>query len=410
MPSIWKKGHNPDIIITLLNRFVNVTGSDVSFTGFHLIRELPILTRMVDASDLTHEDLASIVRSSLIEAAKKGKGTITQACLGREISRRTRQFMKLRPKDFILVTSISAKRGSFRISRSLSNSRIAFDVSTSRFAINDQSLLTRMKSALSGASRPDNYTNVVVSTTARSVHEAFEIAENRLCELRGIWNLLLNHNRRTIHFSVPLTPINRLLPGPFHTLHQPDGTVLPEVFWYEPNYRRPVKPVDFDGLDRGAILNREKKLRKLISGHPHQEFILRCLRRYATALDSCDFQRVFLDLWGLMETLTLTKHQSYDVTINRALFPFKAKDYVKANLRHLRECRNDLIHAAVPQYDTRDLAERTRDYVEVLLLCWINTFTEYTTSEEIALLLDAPRKKSTLQKRIHIYQDAMKHA
>ena len=52
--------------------------------------------------------------------------------------------------------------------------------------------------------------------------------------LRGMWNLRLNSAARSS--SGKRKPVNVLQLGPLHSLHEPNGELATDRYWYDANY------------------------------------------------------------------------------------------------------------------------------------------------------------------------------
>ena len=53
--------------------------------------------------------------------------------------------------------------------------------------------------------------------------------------IRALWKLVLNHGIRRVSLFQTGTPkpVNPILPGALHTLHEPGGALIKDVFWVE---------------------------------------------------------------------------------------------------------------------------------------------------------------------------------
>jgi hypothetical protein len=77
-------------------------------------------------------------------------------------------------------------------------------------------------------------THALAKVSARTPSAAFEEGQQSIDLLRGLWNYLLNFGTFPLFpVDIPMA-INRILPAPLHTLHASDGSLMPDVFWYEP--------------------------------------------------------------------------------------------------------------------------------------------------------------------------------
>lgn len=400
MPELWREHMNPDPILSRLNRAVRLGEGTVKVEDLTFLAEMAVLVRMLNIKDLALEDLSALVSTAVYSVALENRGQIARNTLEAALAKYIDTFRRRPEKKFAMVTSISVSPGSLRARRRVGGCTLLCDADTSRFPVKDETLLPKI-SPYASQVRVPHYAGVVVHVSARSLHEAFARSEERLCELRGIWNWLINFRRRTHYFGTLPNPINQVRLGPVHTLHEPDGALIPDRFWIDRHCETSLTPFDFS-TDKGKkVLEGEKRFRRKLARHAHRDFIWQCMRRYAQILDSAAFERAYAELWGLLETLTLTHRAHYDTTVRRAGFSWRDQTYARAELEHLRECRNDMVHAGTPQHDSYDLVCRLRKYCEQLLLLWMVEFGQYPT-DEVKLRLDAPRTEAALKRNIRI--------
>ena len=87
----------------------------------------------------------------------------------------------------------------------------------------------------------------------------------------------------------------------------------------------------------------EQKLRKLLSKIKYEKEITNAIIEYGRALDNRNWRTAFLRLWIVLEELTHTCSDGYKVTIRRASFVFKEREYHRQILNHLRDLRNSFV-------------------------------------------------------------------
>lgn len=222
---------------------------------------------------------------------------------------------------------------------------------------------------------------------------------------RAVWNLFLNH-RTTMRISFgKKKPVNAIRFGPIHTLHRPDGKLVSEVFWYEPDYIEPSNPYDIknDWSDLAKFL---KSIRSQLNHNPHADRMRAALIRYTRALDERNLTNAFLKLWSLLEYLTLTENDRYDITIKRTLFFFQEQDFHRQILEHLRTHRNNAVHLAAYSDDEQTLVFQLKGYVERMLLFQIKRLHQFKDIEEFRMFLDSPADPRILGERISVLRMA----
>lgn len=338
-----------------------------------------------------------IIHYSIDATAEKGK--ITPDTLIRNVSKKENDFLSLPLKKYVLATSLSFrcldllkrkifKEGRLTFSRKLPNN---FDLKPIIEIVNNQF----------GNRLPRNYTKVRISVDARSEMEAVDKAFDVIDLLRGIWNLYLNRGfRKTL--GAPQPPVNKILFGPVHTLHRKDGSLVnKEQYWFSSEYVKPIESKDIRG-NWNNIINFEKKyVRKKLKNHLYRNKIEMLLRRYSRSLDTWDLYTSFIHLWSLLEQLTSTEKVPYKETIKRTLFIFADKDYHRQILKHLKNYRNELVHAGYQTEKIETLVYQLKIYVENLFFFHISNRMGFSSVEEASEFLNLPPDINTIRTNIN---------
>jgi len=117
------------------------------------------------------------------------------------------------------------------------------------------------------------------------------------------------------------------------------------------------------------------------------------LDRYCRALDLVDLSRAFLELWGLLETLTgISPQDSHDKLVKRASFIW-ADEQRKTHeqvLYHLRRHRNSYVHAGEGANRTGAYLHQIRLYTEQMLLFHLRNSHHFSSMDGVARFLDLP--------------------
>lgn len=254
---------------------------------------------------------------------------------------------------------------------------------------------------------PSNYTRVMAYVKARSPAEAAERGLDAIDLLRASWNLSLNRGspwRKTL--SGQVRPINGIVLSPFHTVHNEDGDLATENFWYEPNYLRPVKVFN-EKSHFSNCLKFSKNLRECLSVLPYREEIEGALLRYVRALDSADMGDVFLRLWSLLEYLTASVKDPYTVTIRRAAFLFDDKEIASLVLSNLMNYRNRFVHAGSEGDDVESLVFQLKRYVDELFVFHLSGEFGFNSRGDAAKFMDLPQDIALLKQKKKQIQQAI---
>ena len=99
------------------------------------------------------------------------------------------------------------------------------------------------------ANPPNNYMAVRVHLSAKSHGEAAYKALDAVDLIRGIWNLYENRRHYTRWSIGKPLPVNKVILGPYHLLHYPNGKLASKSrWWYEQSYLEAIAPHRFNDL------------------------------------------------------------------------------------------------------------------------------------------------------------------
>jgi hypothetical protein len=249
----------------------------------------------------------------------------------------------------------------------------------------------------------DGLTALLVHIDGYGIDHASERAADALDQIRGLLNLIANSNRRINPFFRLSRPhaVNKFRPGPYRTLHKPDGSLARDMFWYEPRWHHEHEPVKFAGTPdstRRAIY----KWWTTINRSALHESIVEGLLRYCRALDQHDAEAALLGLWAALESLTGTQNLKYDTTIARTVNFFKEEDVESRQIaHHVRLRRNATVHAArsLEMDETDAVILQAEMLVRAALFFYIKRGKMFANKEELIEFLDLSGKKSALISR-----------
>jgi hypothetical protein len=408
MCASWNDKYRPDLIADRLEHIKTVDNNTrkTSFKGFEYHDLVAVLCSIARLSeDIPESEKHGIIIHSIFSAGNKG--LITAKALLREISILEQLFLGQTEEEYVLATSLSLKRN-YKISNYKINS--AFIYLTPKlpviFSKNRETfkLQPHVKCVIDEI--PINYLAARVLIKGRSQFEAQEKALQALDLIRGIWNLSLNRKRMmSISFGGKRKAINKILLGPFHTLHEKKGNLKTDTFWYEPNFESP-DPYDFDNeKEYNYLISFTKFIRNRLIKSPYQEIISEGIIRYTRALDYSDYEVAFIKLWSVLELLTDTIKESYERTIKRTAFIFKDYDLGYQILSHLRDFRNKSIHTGSSSNDNIETyLYQLKYYVEILLLFHLKNQNGFKNISSVADFLDLSPNRDILKGKFQLYK------
>jgi hypothetical protein len=357
-------------------------------------------------------DRSSIIYQSVFAVGHLDE--MTPDALIAEINRRERDFWRQEERRFVLTTSISVKPPNPLANASVLGHRITFSRHLpKRFAREHAKVRDWGRKDIFG--EPPNlwslvkgYSPVRVSVRARSDFEAYEKAMGALDLLRGIWNLRLNKAARSS--SGKRNPVNVLQLGPLHSLHEPDGKLATDRYWYDENYVEPLKSLNLrNKLD--VLYRFEKSVRKYLSKSPYREDLEDAIRRYTRVLDSREWNSAFVQMWSLLEYLTATSEDPNKVTMKRALFLWH-KDERESHrqvLKHLMTYRNRAVHAGYTSEAIETHLFQLKRYVERVLLFHIFSAPAFASIGKAAEFMQLPPGLPELRRRRRLIERALRY-
>ena len=202
-----------------------------------------------------------------------------------------------------------------------------------------EKILDKAKKNITGTLPSAGYSYVKVTVKARCPYDAYHKSMDSLNFFRGIWNLSDKFGENKLHMSIPKTPLNRIVLGPIHTIHDSDFNLPPDdVYWYEPV----SIPQQNTSIDINKMVKEEKFIRDNIAKGKRKKEIMDIFIKYALSMDSTIWEDSYLKLSVLLEKLT-GSDQTKKI-IKRASFLYRREDYILLKLEYLRDYRNSLSH------------------------------------------------------------------
>jgi hypothetical protein len=355
-----------------------------------------------------HRDVPQRQRYELLRTTVKElivAGRLTPETVQEAYIQRQRQYLKQRPRRYVLVSSLS-------IPYVNSYQRIQWNGASISFSWKHPRKYRHPDWIAEQGGPPDRvpmeFTAVRVAVNARCEWSASENALRQLNLVRACWNL--DHNRRWWQRmrGTSERPINRVLTGPVHTLHFPDGSLASDSYWSPPSpppaRSRSIRS-EYVGMKK-----MEARVRRACENEKLADLITVGLIRYGEALDETTQEAAFLRLWGVLEHLTLTtgKETRHTDTVERAsVLVASDRRYDAAVLDYLRESRNQLVHhgAGVEPFGVA-LAQLAK-YVEGVLLYLIANSRAFDSEDMLREYLQLPSDPEKLRLGIDLRRFAL---
>lgn len=404
----WKKRFKPEIILEKIEKImtINEDGS-VSYSGFQYIElKATLYSMIVFPNYLTTLQNNGLVDQAITKAAKTK--SLTPDNLIEELENLFKKELKKKVKKYHLLTTIS-------ISEPLPFKKIKIGQSTIRFMTGDfpkkyrsrKDLIEKGKRRHSKLeSSPQNYINVIISTQAKSEYKATSQCLNDLDLFRAMLSMFANSGMELM--SDNWSPINKIRIGSIHTLHKESGEPIDmDTFWFDPNF---VKASPFK-LNSNNFKSFQKSVKWIFEGLKECKYsqkLENALLRYVRALDERDQNVALLHIWGALESITAYEENSKSNLPKRCAYIFAEYEYHKQVLEHLREYRNQSVHAGDHNEEARSYCYQLQGYFREIIFFHLHNVKEFNTLEEANSFLDQPVDMKMLKHRRDLLDKAIK--
>jgi hypothetical protein len=403
MTITWKK-HKTLRPAVILKRIEQARQFDkngqVSFLGFELHGALPALRTMLASSAPGHDfDLAPLMRRAIGQI----KGPLTPDLFVAALNDIRRKDGARKAEYFDVLTSVSMNPQGLSKTTRVGTAVVRLSSTPYPKKYKDRHA-TVVASRVPVAEAAPGYSTVIVTVEATGARQAARRALRGLDVLRAVWCLLGNFKMEII--GQEWKPINRVRLGPIHTVHKGDTGAASEEVWFEPSFSS--API-FSPSDPRVFQRNVNHVLKRLKRSPYEDVLRDGLLRYVQALDEPNQSNALVKLWSALEILTLgrTSSADYSLMVRRASSVFVPEDreYNEQILEHLRETRNDFVHAGTSE-DAKTSCYQLQYYFFNLMLFLLNG--KFQNLGEAHLSLDLPNDLSILQRRAQLLRAAMK--
>jgi len=354
----------------------------------------------IDDDELSDLDAFGICREAAHAAAKS---TVTEASLTTEIGKAIQTFKKQSPKKYVVLTSISVEHNTDLVNMQIGDVGLEFvDRRPSRF---DRSYVPVKLPKIEA-----RYCSVLARVSGRSSSRAYEKGMAALGFVRGVWNFAINSGVWDQDGYDFADPLNVILPGSVHSLHNEDGTKATGLYGFEPCpvQKEPLKATDSNWKKAHRI---GSQILKVVHEGNYEEALRSIFARYCSALDSRDPIRAFLQLWSILETTTGLDPQKaeYSKMIDRLSYLYADPEHYRNALRLLRERRNQATHfGVVNEYKPRADLVRLHSIASPCLRFVVEGGKFFRDLQEVGSFLSLPSNKGALERRAELTEEALR--
>ena len=411
MSAEWKKGCAVDKFTSLLELSKTLKDNgEASFKGFAFDECEAVLHNLLDCKGIPEGEKHRIVTNAIFNVG--ANGLITPDSLLSEIRAQELIFWKKPTLRYVLCTSLSIDRFSELKSRKLDRILIRFMPRLPKRFQKGASRIREISEHSLTAEPPENYIQALISIDARTPSDAAEQAFEAIDLLRGVWNFGINkRNRRRISLgNGNRDPVNKIIMGPLHSLHFPDGKLATEMWWYDAEYQKPINTFSLsDSRETERLQKIESSGRALLKKQKYRPVVELAIKEYCRALDYRNWDNTFLKLWSVLELLTHTEKDNYVTTIRRASFVWTDTEYHKEVLNHLRHLRNCFVHENKSTDNVEAYIYQLKRYVEALIDFHLGRGLKFSSISEAAEFMDLPIAQQALRSKIAKLEMALKY-
>lgn len=403
----WKTTRNPGLVISFLNSARTQKKGKVSYRAFEYEDLAVILLSCLDVpKGVNPEQARQFLGTALGKTIPNGRLS-TQQIL-HDTNAAMSAYFGQQPTDYCLVSSLSYTGDPPQRWTSAGRCRVYLKINAQKFCgVDGRPRLTKKLPGLEVPEQRRSYPYVVVRTSGRSPHDAFTDGMAALDQVRGLLNLSLNSGQRFRLSFGARQPVNALRLGKMHSLHNLDGSLAIDRFWYEPEFIEPINLADLSRHQK-KLSRFMREVQRNLRGSKLAPYALDGLVRYTRALDRRDWSASFQELWMTLEFLTNTMRSSYDVTIRRAAALFSDYEFTLEMTKHLRGRRNEIVHGVAEHPEIEILLFQLKRIVEHHLLFYIRNPCGLHSREEVGQLLDLPIDADSLRRTRQLVDSALK--
>lgn len=401
----WKtKNSNlkPEEILKKIERIKKISNDGrVSFEAFEYHNAFASLFSMIELpSKLDGLNLDSILSRSISITATAG--VLTKDALMENIQKICRAELATREEKYCFLTSISINPAHLTLkSIHIEDTHINFFSGEypKKYSSRSQEIKASHRVLVD---EHEEYCKVKIQLKAKSDQGATKKALRSLDILRAIMALFGNSGMELM--GNKHAPINKVRLGQTHTLHYFSGKPAKSSVWYEPYFEAgkvysPSKPEIFRNNVKWAL----SKLNKSNYGRTIKDSLL----RYVRALDEREHNSALIRLWGALECIASPSDSNKDGIPRRCAFLFEESEFHQQILEHLREHRNQSVHAGEESERAKTYCYQIQFYFRELILFHLRRSDDFQTLAEANQFLDLPAKPSDLQKKIDLYKKAL---
>lgn len=407
----WRENTDKGFLLPLIAKCRNVSGEKVGYTvDEDYSYWMPILKNSFTSKTLSKTELDYCVTKAFNDPSVNMR---QEDCILNAANAAIVKLEQLPLQTFDIVFPITHKGD--RLFNSLKAENIAINFLSglkcgegSRYLQARQELFQN-KQKFNFTDEWENICFVRVRTSSRFIKDAFEIAETGLGTALGIANISKNSTTPPPHpmtFGIhPMHLINSFRMGQVFTIHNTDGSLNEQIWWFDNDWKNAKKWPSFNS-PMPEVRNSIGKWWRRIHRNPHCNHISQALAGYTKALSNHDADETLLAMWRVLEQLTLTDGAltNHKQTVSRLKNMILHDSEASVVVNHLRHARNELVHRG-KWLDGRDAAVVIHQHEWVLraaIVFLIKNGGKFYNRDELERFLDLPHSNHEIEKLLEL--------
>ncbi len=189
------------------------------------------------------------------------------------------------------------------------------------------------------------FTPILVAVDAQDHQQAFYQANRSFDLFRTLLNLQLTFGAYTMQFGGYPKPLGKILPPPIYGIFDENGRFVEFYYNTVRNYDYTHNSIPDDRIVRSRNLARKLVLNE--SKDNTMSLNIEILEKYGEALDTSEWRLSFLELWQILELITLQSNEEFSMrtVVNRINILFGQNQRIRDLLSALYKTRNLLVHS-----------------------------------------------------------------
>ncbi|RYZ79529.1 MAG: hypothetical protein EOP06_27030 [Proteobacteria bacterium] len=205
----------------------------------------------------------------------------------------------------------------------------------------------------------------------------------------------------TISFGGERKPVNKVLLGRYHTLHQASGEIADQTFWYDPNAYGSSRSVavELDKIDklRADVV----EFYAALDSSPFSKLIERSLVRWVNAFDTVDYDSAIISTWASLESLlSLSAEKDNSKIPKRCANLYQQSDFARQVIEHIRDYRNSNVHRGETSDEPKTICYQLQRYFLQTVFFMLSNAKDFETHAEMLEFLDLPNDEESLNRRL----------